>query len=203
LLGFLTTLPCFAQVADLLEKQTPGILLQTGIGMQWLGENYKLSTFSVEMPVRKFGHLGLQAYYYLPENQADEFVFGSKFSGGFEIGAFAKHFLHGKLSGRKSILYLGPEIRSGKLHHEDWFFGDFTPGLYTTKTEISNHKFLLRWGGQWLLGKHTVLEFAVPLGWQISKSRSITSNNGSEYRYSGPYFGKFIVAPTILIGVGF
>ena len=193
LLGFLTTLPCFAQVEDPLEKRPPTVILQTGIGMQWFGETYKLSTYSVERPVGRFWHLGLHGGYYF-QNQPDFFDFHQNFLGGFEVGGFSKYFLHGRLSGHKSGFYIGPEIRVGQRrfqYSENNFFPP-PPNPNYVKYQETSVKLLFRWGLQWQFGR-AILEIFGPFGIEINQS------NHDAYYYSNE--SLFVLLPSFQLGI--
>jgi hypothetical protein len=56
---------CIGQeLKDPLDERPPALIVQTGIGFQWLGESYKLYSLSVERP-RDYWHLGVQGTFYL------------------------------------------------------------------------------------------------------------------------------------------
>jgi len=187
------TLPCFAQVAAPLEKRPPTIILQTGIGMQWFGETYKLSTFSVERPVSPYWHLGLHGGYYF-QNQPNFFDFNQSFLGGFEVGGFSKYFLHGRLSGHKSGFYIGPEMRVGQRrfqYSENNFFPP-VPNPTFIKYEETSVKILFRWGLQWQFGRAN-LEIFAPFGIEINQS------NLTSIYYSNE--SLFVLLPSFQIGI--
>lgn len=188
-----TALPCFAQDAATLEKRPPSVILQTGIGIQWFGETYKLSTFSVERPVGPYWHLGLHGGYYF-QNQPNFFDFNQNFLGGFEAGGFSKYFLHGRLSGHKSGFYLGPEMRVGQRRFQlspSNFFPPITNPTHVTYQETSV-KLLFRWGLQWQFGR-AVLEIFAPFGIEINQS------NQDTYYYSNQ--SQFVLLPGFQLGI--
>ena len=97
---------------DPVDLPQPQIILQTGIGLQWFGNNYKLYTLAVEPSINHFWHLGLQGSFYFRDKLRYDFS-NQDLLGGYEVGAFAKYFVHGRFSGHKSGLYFGPEFRFG------------------------------------------------------------------------------------------
>jgi len=190
-------LPVFAQdLKDPLDVPLPRGIVQTGIGMQWFGETYKLFTLTAERPLSHFWHLGVQGTFYL-SNTTNYFYYSSEFLGGFEMGGFAKYFLHGRFSGRKSGLYLGPEFRFGARRFQVSLDTDFPPPPkpnYQPYKERTT-KILLRWGIQWQFG-HATLDLAVPLGAEIY---SPTETIGLRYSTDT----QFVLLPTLQLGVAF
>ena len=49
----------FNPFKDIMDKLPPKLIIQTGIGFQWLGDSYKLYSISAERP-RDYWHLGVQ-----------------------------------------------------------------------------------------------------------------------------------------------
>ncbi len=199
LLALSPNLSCLAQdLNDLLEKQSPKVILLTGVQIQWFGETYKLYNLSIEHPISKYWHLGLQGTFYL-KNNPEYYYYSGELLGGFEMVGHAKHFLHGRFSGRKSGLYLGPEIRFGKRNFqrvEDNFF--FPPPPVPNFQSYSERvtKILVRWGVQWQFG-HATLELAAPFGVEFYSPTTEVLGLG----YSNE--SQFVLLPSLQFGLAF
>ncbi|MBC7774735.1 MAG: hypothetical protein H7246_04790 [Phycisphaerae bacterium] len=208
---FLTLTPilnCLAQdIQDRPQNRSPKLIVQTGLGLQLRGELYKFSVLSIETPLDDFWQVGIQGSHVFPKPNNNGYSFGGsdydKFLGGFEVGSFAKFFLHGKYSGRKSVLYCGGEIRFGAIQSGGQLYGDLFPTVYTYKTTQRTQKYLVRWGTQWRFGRYAILEVALPFGWQHSEFTSKTTENGVERIPPPTRNGKFVILPTFQLGVAF
>jgi len=193
------TLTCLAQDLDApLKKRPPKVILLTGLQIQWSGESYKLYTLAAEHPVGNYWHLGLQGTFYL-KNNPEYYYYSSNFLGGFEMGGYAKHFLHGRFSGRKSGLYIGPEIRHGyrnfqQVENNIFFPPPPVPSVQAYKERVT--KLLVRWGLQWQFG-HATLELAVPFG--MERYSPTTEVIGLGYSAQS----QFILLPTLQFGLAF
>lgn len=203
-LSLVFTLCGFAQVE---EGKSPFLILQSGAGLKYNNTLHTSFLLSAEKPVGKFCHLGVQWIWYSSE-QEDWLAYDSysaqKDLGGFEVGAFAKFFLHGRLSGRKSNLYFSPEVRVGAHRFEGYFYGDFDPGgRYDYSSTQQNQKYLVRCGAQWIIGQQVVIEVALPLGWEHSKIVSKTAYNQIEYPNPSHSFDRFVMLPTMQLGFAF
>jgi hypothetical protein len=191
------SLNCTAQeLNELPVNHTPKLIIQTGIGFQWLGESYKLYSLSVERP-RDYWHLGVQGTFYL-DNNSDYYYYPAEFLSGFEMSGFAKYFLHGRFSGRKSGIYLGPELRFGtrkfRLSNDIFFPVPPIPTYVPYEERIT--KILLRWGIQWQFG-HATLELFVPFG--VENYKSTLNLNG----YSNGNENRFVMLPGFQMGFAF
>lgn len=190
-----STLTCLAQ-EDAHEKRPPFIIVQTGIGMQWFGESYKVFMLSAERPLGAYWHVGMQGTRFL-NRESEYYYYYGDLVGGFEFSVYAKYFLHGRLSGRKSGLYLGPEFRAGSRRFQivqDIFFPPSpTPNYIKHKEKLT--KLMLRWGMQWQFG-HATLELAVPFGVEFFTPKANTSlGYGND--------NQFVMLPTLQLGVAF
>ncbi len=188
----------FAQdIEDPLDIPPPFMIVQTGIGLQWFGETYKLYTLSAEKPFGHYWYLGLQGTFFLKNNPYD-YYYSKEFLGGYELGAFAKYFLHGRFSGRKSGLYLGPEFRFGarkfQISLDNVFPLPPMPNYQTYKERTT--KIMLRWGVQWQFG-HATLELAAPFGMEFY--------NPTDYQRGLGYSNdaQFVMLPTLQLGLAF
>ena len=91
--------------------ERPQVVVLSGISTEGGGDGAFQSFFlSAECPVGAYQHVGLQYGTYLPDENN---YYVSLREGGCEIGLFSKFFLHGRLSGRRSHLYYGPQLRFG------------------------------------------------------------------------------------------
>ncbi|MFN0034283.1 MAG: hypothetical protein ACKVUS_04395 [Saprospiraceae bacterium] len=194
LLALSSTVPCLAQDNDPLDTPPPRLIVQTGIGLQWFSEVYKLSSVSAERPLGHYWHVGLQGSFYFQNNE--DIFYSREFLGGYEVGVFSKYFLHGRFSGRKTGLYLGPEIRFGTRRFQTAFVNVFPPPpeppYIAHKEKVT--KILLRWGVQWQFG-HANLEIAAPFGMESYNSTEAYSANGDRKH--------FVILPTLQMGLAF
>lgn len=189
------TLPCMAQeLKDPLDAPPPRIIVQTGIGLQWFAETFKMFTVSVERPIGHFWHLGLQGNKYL--GLSDEYFDYRDFLGGFEVSGFSKYFLHGRFSGRKTGLYFGPEIRFGARRYQSTSGNIFPPPPNPEFVQYKERttKILMRWGAQWQFG-HANLELTAPFGMEYFKPPLAYNLGGHQTR--------FVLLPAIQLGFAF
>lgn len=190
------TLMCFAQEESVSERPLPKVIVQTGIGFQWFGENYKMYHLSAEIPYSRYWHLGIQSSFYLREQSS--YYYTSEFLGGYELGAYSKYFLHGRFSGRKSGLFLGPEFRYGTRKFRSSL--DFTfppppvPNYQYYEERVT--KVMLRWGIQWQF-RHAVLELSSPIGAEFYRP----SDDAIGLGYSRE--AQFVMLPSIQLGIAF
>lgn len=183
--------PCFGQENPLPETPRPRIIVQTGIGMQWIGKPYKLWTYSIEIPESATCHLGFQGNLYFEE--IPEFVSDLHFLGGYELGGFAKYFLKSK---HKTRVYAGPELRLGVRKFKYLpldFFPLPTPPTYLHYQE-NIVKLLLRCGIQRSFG-HGILELAMPMGIEFNRTNSAPNQDA--------IVKKFRIMPMLQMGVAF
>ncbi|MFN0214985.1 MAG: hypothetical protein ACKVT2_12080 [Saprospiraceae bacterium] len=178
------------------EIAAPRVIVQTGIGAQWLGQGYKFYILSVERPLNPYWYLGLQGNFYLP-NQPDYLYYFSEFLGGFEGGFHVRYFFHGRFSGRKSGLFLGPDIRFGSRQFQISLDNVFPPPPMPNyqKYKERTTKLMLRWGMQWEFGRAT-LELSVPFGIEVNKP---TPFNSAELDPRT----RVVLIPTMQLGMAF
>jgi hypothetical protein len=189
---FFLTGSVFAQDTEE-EKETPFLIALTGIGVQWFDEGRKLTSLSIERPLNANVHFGVQGNYYFPKT-GDYFGYLT-YGNGFEGGLYLKYFLHGRFSGRKSGLYLGPEIRFGKQkfqYYNDIIFPP-SPTPSITEGSATDFKLSFRWGIQRQIG-HAVLELACPIGVAFVQS---------DYQPAYESESKFIMMPLFQLGYAF
>ncbi len=195
LLLFCCSLALSAAAQDIEDpslRKPPVVIVQSGIALQWFDEQYKSFTLAAERPVNLYNHIGLQVNLFFPVYDSDNY-YGAIAPGSYEAGVFAKCFFHGRLSGRRSKTYYGPDLRFGQrnYHYTNYFDGT----EYTVKART--FKFLARLGWQFHLGP-AILELATPFGLENETLREDLPAN--------PYYGndtngtRFIFAPSFSIG---
>lgn len=181
-----------AQAGD--TEKMPFLIIQTGLGLEWFENSLKFSSFTVERPVKPHVHVGLQGQYFYPKST--DYYGYSEFLRGFDVAFYTKYFFHGRFTGRKSGLYVGPDIRYGVekyRYYNDIFFPPI-PNQQYTYHDRKSLKILLRWGVQKTLGR-AILEITCPLGMQFIM-------NGQELGFvSGD--NQFVMAPMFQLGYAF
>ena len=192
LLSLCPTLSCLAQEKAEDELRSPGIIVQSGLGFQWFAEPQKLFTLSVERPVWEFWHVGMLYHSYF--RSALNYYESKKLTGGYEVGVFSKYFFHGRFSGRKTGLYIGPELRYGnrKFDFEDFNIFPVPIEPVNHHREEPNSKILLRWGVQWQMG-HANLELAAPFGVEFFKTTYYDNSTSNET--------QFVLLPMLQLGI--
>jgi len=165
------------------------LVVQTGISLQWFDKQFKTFSVSAERPLNLYNHIGVQADFFFPEGP---FEYRSITGDSYEVGVFAKSFFHGRLTGRRSKTYIGPDIRFGKrIYNIPSFFGN-EPSYERATT----FKLMVRVGWQYHLG-NAVIEVALPFG-------NEKENIGGNFSFSGEGENNWFVAtPAIYIGYGF
>ncbi len=208
-LVFFCSLFCLAQATRANPaKKSQRVIVLSGGGMNISRSQFQQSVLlTIETPVGNFWNLGILGGYVL-KKESDNRIFkngGSEYNflGGFEAGGFAKHFLRGRLSGRKSEFYFGPEFRYSAIYSEGEFYGGIIPSYYTFKSVQRAQNYLIRWGLQWKPGRRTLLDIAIPIGWQRSTIATSTTQNEITYTDVSRIREKFMMFPSILIGFAF
>jgi len=210
--GFFGSENALAQTNDVPDPtliKPPHVILQVGVGSQWLGgDNWRSTVFSIEHPVGPYQHLGIGANFLLPTYSGSQvysyYAFDRQLTkGSYEIGLFYKVFLHGRLTGRRSPLYVAPEIKFGRRNFIQKYYNDVFP-LPSTPSEQhyweSTTKFSLRVGAQYKIGP-AILEVALP----IAIERARTSRPSSLYlNYdSTPLSTHLLLLPSLQFGIAF
>ncbi|MEO6758514.1 MAG: hypothetical protein ABIO24_03600, partial [Saprospiraceae bacterium] len=103
----------------------PAMILLGGLSPEVGGEHYRTVFLSTEHPFNPYHHIGLQYTYFLPK-PANTYGNRSLEKGGYDLGLYSKFFLHGRLSGRISNLYLSPQLRIGRKNRR--FYELYTGG---------------------------------------------------------------------------
>lgn len=155
-----------------LEKQ-PEIILLSGISWEGSDNLYRTFFLSAERPFGVYHHAGLLFSSYLPRrNNYSYYNDPNLEKGGYEVGLFSKFFLHGRLTGRRSHLYYGPQMRFGQRRIT--YYDGYTNNGTTFNYRVSTTKFLFCLGGQYRLG-HAALEWSLPIGLEYARTSAIGS----------------------------
>lgn len=176
-----------ADIPDPSLRKPYTLVVQTGIALQWFDVQYKAFTLAVERPLNLYNHFGIQANFFFPSGEG---YYRDITGRSWEAGVFSKTFFHGRLTGRRSNAYFGPDMRLGRRIYIDQepFSG------VNIEREATVYKFLARIGWQYHMGP-AVMEIALPLGWEQEK-----------FKESSGYYSDtswFIVAPSLSLGIGF
>lgn len=171
------------------------LVVQNGIALQWFDTQFKSFMVSVERPLNLYNHFGFQANFFFPNDQSG-YYYRSISGQTWELGVFTKCFFHGRLTGRRSKAYLGPDMRVGVRRYiaYDPFDGS------EIERKSSTVKLMTRMGWQYHLGP-AVLEIALPIGFEVEKF-------SNDRRYATFYYETgdntwFVAAPSVSLGIGF
>jgi len=170
------------------------LVVQTGIALQWFDTQFKCFTLSVERPLNLYNHFGVQANFFFPNS--DDYYYRSITDKTWEAGVYAKCFFHGRLTGRRSQSYIGPDMRIGRRVYRDFNFFDGQLREINTSTV----KLMARVGWQYHLGP-AVFEFALPIGFEIEKYKGDAYPTSFNNDYSDRSW--FVASPTLSLGIGF
>jgi len=180
----------------------PKVIALAGLTTQWFDPRFKGSSFALERPVNRYYHVGIQANFFSPGLLNNNGFFSGSAQGisldpgTFEVGLYYKCFFHGRLSGRKSNIYLGPDIRFGiRKYRDDYIFsGVQTPFKGRTT------KYLVRLGMQWKIG-NAILEVNLPMGVEAEKTdQERPSNDPFGYYYTDLNGSRFVMLPSFSLG---
>ncbi|HMX41727.1 MAG TPA: hypothetical protein PKD78_15420 [Saprospiraceae bacterium] len=196
--------PPTAEPIDHLSQPMPRLILQVGLANQWIDPSFHTVFSSVEWAAKRYHHVGLQYVMYVPaylSSSYTNFLTGAVRQGltvepgSFEVSFFSKHFFHGRFTGRKSSIYIGPELRFGQRKYtEDYIFdGVRTPFQGRTV------KVLTRLGMQRRIG-NAVLELALPMGIEREKNDRPSTQS---YIYQDLNGRRLVLLPTISLGYSF
>ncbi|MEI6408137.1 MAG: hypothetical protein WCR52_02030 [Bacteroidota bacterium] len=210
--GFFGPVNALAQNGDVPDPtlvKPPHIIFQVGVSSQWLGgNNWRSTVFSIEHPFGLYEHLGVDANFILPNYTDNQYYSYYSFDrqlskGSYEVGLFYKIFLHGRLTGRKSNLYVAPELKFGRRNFKQKYYNDVYP-LPNTPSEIHFHenttKFVFRVGAQYKIGP-AILEIALPIA--IEKFKTINpATVYNSYNYNGTNT-HLLLLPCLQLGIAF
>ncbi len=194
----------FAQTAEEEEQVFGGgkvfkVIVQTGLSLQWFDSQYRTFNLSAETQIGSYQHVGIQLSQYLSGYALYD---GEIKKNSRELGIYGKFFLHGRLTGRKSKLYFGPELRRGireyRISNSIFYPQPSTEEYFDYRLKVT--KIMIRWGWQYHF-ENVVLELALPFGAEYTKSKSIYPN--VSYPYDREEYSNFILMPTLQLGIGF
>lgn len=172
------------------------LIVQSGIALQWFDTQFKSFTLSVERPLNLYNHFGFQANFFFPNEDGYYYSYRSISDRSWEVGVFAKTFFHGRLTGRRSRAYIGPDMRFGLRYYNisDPFDGS------QLEWKSSTVKLMARMGWQYQLGP-AVLEIALPVGFEVEKFSNARRN--PNYYYDLDDNTWFVAAPSLTLGFSF
>jgi hypothetical protein len=184
-------------IPDPAARKPYKVVVQTGIALQWFDVQFKSFTLSAERPLNLYNHIGLQANFFFPN---DDYFYRGITGGSWELGIFSKSFFHGRLTGRRSSTYVGPDIRLGQRVYLDRYSDGFEN--FSAERKASTFKFMARVGWQYHWGP-AVLEIALPIGIESENFRGGAPPPGQFYYGWATDSEWFVMAPSISLGVGF
>jgi hypothetical protein len=180
-----------AQSSD--KRPSANWIVLGGLGFEWFFEEHRNQYLAVEKITADFWHLGIQGARTETFKEQSDY---SRANSSWEVGLYAKYFLSGRLSGRKSSLYFGSGFAFGQTVYgipETSVFPP-PPNMPLLYLPVNIQKYMLLWGVQWRL-KRAVLEFSSPMGIKSSKSKNIN--------YWDQNDNSFVIQPTIWMGFAF
>lgn len=184
-------------VEDPSLRKPYNLVVQTGISLQWFETQYKAFTLSIERPLNLYNHFGVQANFFF----ANDFYYYNQgvTNDSWEVAFFSKSFFRGRLTGRRSNAYIGPDMRFGRRHalYNSGF------DLNLEKRTSSTVKILVRMGWQYHLGRLAVLEFSLPIGLEWAKFRDNAPQPSGFFYYGNNRTTQFVATPLLSLGVGF
>jgi hypothetical protein len=179
----------------------PGrLLLSGGTNIQLRERPITAIVLGIERPFAPFRNLSVQINA-LVRNDLDQQYEGAIRPGSFEIGVCLKNFLHGRLSGYRSGIYVGPDLRISSrkyvLAPVDFSFPP-NPTRTLIYTQGITLRALLNTGWQYRFNRG-VIEISLPIGIEHNRADEPTSTQG--FFINNPYQGNAItLLPTITIG---
>ena len=185
-------------------KKRPTITVTNGLGAYWIAGGFRTWIGSVEVQASEFTQVGLQYNHYFAGDGYDYYDYynGRLAKGSYQAGFYLKYFLHGRFTGRKSGLYMGPELRFGAFKHERSYYT--TAPTYELRTRIESVQttvLLLRIGKQWMFGKNIVLDINTPFGMDRRKQPQYSTDGENIIGYFRD--NVFVLAPSIMLGFSF
>ncbi len=173
----------------------PRLILLSGVGAEGSTDAFQTFFLSAERAVSAYQHLGVQYTSYLSAAN-DLYSYTTLRKGSYEIGLISKFFLHGRLSGRRSHLYYGPQLRfsSRKMLFKNSYINNNVPYNY----QVNATKVMFCLGGQYNFGP-AVFEWSLPLGVEYSRSNLPTSIDPYNY-YSSDNSRNFTAIPSLSLG---
>jgi hypothetical protein len=183
-------------IPDPTAQKPYSVVVQTGIALQWFDTQFKSFTLSAERPLNLYNHVGVQANFFFPTS---DYYYRSITGDSWEVGIFSKSFFHGRLTGRRSNTYVGPDVRFGRRIYHDYSFDGFQ-NTYIERV-ANTFTFMARIGWQYHCGP-AVLEIALPIG--IENENFVEDAPPSQFYYGWATDSKwFVAAPSLSLGIGF
>lgn len=170
------------------------LVVQTGIALQWFDTQFKCFTLSMERPLNLYNHFGVQANFFFPNDNG--YYYRTITGKTWEAGVFAKCFFHGRLTGRRSKSYIGPDMRVGQRIYRDFA----TIDGQIREVKAGTVKMMARVGWQYHLGP-AVFEIALPIGFEVEKFKDLTYSSFSYSEFADRSW--FVAAPALSLGIGF
>ncbi len=186
-----------AQIYDYELEQRDHWIILVGVGEQINFADFipiKSLAISAEHKVLPFSYLGLSYNTIFPTFGRQDLEIGK---GSYEIGITGKHFLHGRLTGRRSNYFVGFEVRKGIRFVNETLF--YFPIVYTEKSTYKTNKFLVKFGLEWHI-KSWVFQCTLPFGIESAKYRVNDLDPGTTPTITDT---NFTIAPGILMGFTF
>lgn len=161
----------------LFKNKRPELLISSGIGAAFSAGPFNEVHLNLEMVQSPYLNIGLSVHNFLPETGNYNFYFPSPTTsfyadlsdGGFLGGIYARYFIHGRLTGRKSGLYIGTAVRAGiyRVVIRDYSFSGAPTTMIPAK--IPTYFALVDLGWQFKFGKYILLDLQLPVGYQSMK----------------------------------
>jgi len=174
----------------------PALIIMSGVAAEASTNTFQTFFLSAERAINAYQHLGVHYTSYLSATD-DLYSITTLRKGSYEIGLVSKFFLHGRLSGRRSHLYYGPQLRFGtrKMLFNNRDNNNSLPYNY----QVTTTKVLFCLGGQYNIGR-AVFEWSLPLGVEYSRS-NLPSALDPYNNYNSENSRNSTTIPTI--GIGF
>jgi hypothetical protein len=187
----------FAQTPQHIRQAQPvRVVLMTGLGYQTLTFPNRFAFFQAEVPVNDYFRVcgRYSANFLAPSDITANFVSGS----GYDVGAGLKFFAQGRFTGRKSGVFIGPELKFGVIRRT---FSIFDPNTFQPSERAFSRRswqLLFNWGTQFRFGKHTVLEIAMPFGllYNYERTEMPQTDPGDGLKQA-----NFIILPHLALGI--
>lgn len=195
------------ELVDPASLPQPKLILLAGLTTQWFSPRFKAASFALERPVNIYYHFGIQANVFAPgfvENNYYSFFPGSGTprqglaleSGSFEVGFYYKNFFHGRFTGRKSNIHIGPDLRFGWRRYTD----DYVFNGVRTPFKGRTTKYLVRLGVQHSIG-NALIEVNLPMGIETEKNtRTVNGNDPFSPNYDDLNGNRFVMLPSVSLG---
>ncbi len=174
----------------------PHVIVLSGIAAEASSDVFQTFFMSAEHPVGPYQNIGLQYIAYLSQSSDSYSYYSTLRKGGYEVGLFSKFFLHGRLSGRRSHLYYGPQVYFGtrKMTYKNVYNTNNLEYNY----QVTTTKIMFCLGGQYSMG-HAVFEWSLPIGMAYERS-NLPTDIDPYNNYNSGNSRNFSSIPSIAIG---